>query len=58
LISETLTVGYSLWKNVVTRGEFRWDHSLSGDRPYGGTVAGSPSEKNAVSVALNIIYQF
>jgi hypothetical protein len=58
LISETFTAGYSLWKNVITRGEFRWDHSLSADRPFGGTVAGSPSNKNAVSVALNIIYQF
>jgi hypothetical protein len=58
LISETFTAGYALWKNVITRGEFRWDHSLTGDRPYGGTSPGSPSDKNAVSVALNIIYQF
>ena len=58
LISETLTVGYSLWKNVVTRGEFRWDHSLTGDQPFGGTVSGEPSDKNAVSVALNVIYMF
>ena len=58
LFSETFTVGYSLWKNVITRGEFRWDHSCSGDRPYGGTVSGEPANKNAVSVALNIIYQF
>lgn len=58
LISETFTVGYSLWKNVVSRAEFRWDHSLSGDRPFGGTVAGEPSNKNAVSLALNIIYVF
>lgn len=58
LISETFTVGYSLWKNVVTRGEFRWDHSLTSDRPFGGTVAGEPVNKNAVSLALNIIYLF
>jgi hypothetical protein len=58
LFSETFTVGYALWKNVITRGEFRWDHSLTGDRPYGGTIAGDPVNKNAVSVAMNIIYVF
>ena len=58
LFSDTFTVGYSLWKNVVTRGEFRWDHSCSGDHPFGGTVPGEPLNKNAVSLALNIIYQF
>ncbi len=58
LLSETLTVGYSLYKNVVTRGEFRWDHSCSADKPFGGTTVGDPSDKNAVSVALNIIYLF
>jgi hypothetical protein len=58
LISETFTAGYALWKNVITRGEFRWDHSLSGDKPFGGTLAGEPANKNAVSIALNIIYQF
>ena len=58
LFSDTVTVGYSLWKNVITRGEFRWDHSCSADKPFGGTVVGDPSDKNAVSVALNIIYLF
>jgi hypothetical protein len=58
LISETLTVGYSLWKNVLTRAEFRWDHSLTADRPFGGTVSGEPINKNAVSLAFNIVYMF
>jgi len=58
LISETLTMDYSLWDNVVSRVEFRWDHSLTSERPFGGTVAGAPINKNAVSVALNLIYKF
>jgi hypothetical protein len=58
LFAYTLTVDYSLWANVISRAEFRWDTSLTGDRPYGGTVAGMPSDKNAVSLAFNLIYQF
>jgi hypothetical protein len=58
LISYTATLDYSLWKSVVSRVEFRWDHCLSADAPFGGTVAGTPSDKNAMSVNLNIIYQF
>ncbi len=58
-VSETFTVGYALWKNVITRAEFRWDHTLAAGRPFGGTVAApAPNEKNAISLALNVIYQF
>jgi hypothetical protein len=53
LLATTLTLDYSLWENVVTRAEFRWDHSLSGDRPYG-----NGNEKNAATLAANIVYQF
>ncbi len=56
--SLTVTGDYSLWKNVDSRVEFRWDRALDGTRPFGGTVAGDPRDKNAVSLALNIIYMF
>jgi hypothetical protein len=59
--SLTVTADYSLWKNVVSRAEFRWDRSFDGTRPYGGTATGegaNPDQKNAVSLALNIIYLF
>jgi hypothetical protein len=56
--SLTVTADYSLWKNVVSRVEFRWDRSFDGTRPYGGTVAGFPRDKNAASLALNIVYIF
>jgi hypothetical protein len=55
LLSNTFTVDYSLWDNVITRAEFRWDHSLTGDRPYGGE---DNPMKNAYILAANIIYKF
>ncbi len=55
LLSNTLTVDYSLWANVITRAEVRWDHSLAGDKIYG--LAANP-DNNAVTVAANIIYKF
>ena len=57
LLGLTGTIDYSLWKNVVSRLEVRWDHSLNGDRPYGGSAT-PPSQKNEVTVAANIIYKF
>jgi hypothetical protein len=55
----TETVQYDLWKNVISRLEFRWDHSASGADAYGGTSADSaPSLKNAFLVAANFIYKF
>jgi hypothetical protein len=56
--SLTVTGDYSLWKNVISRLELRWDHSFDGTTPYGGTVSGEPKNENAVSLALNVIYQF
>jgi hypothetical protein len=54
--SLTVTGDYALWKNVVSRVEFRWDHSFDGTGPYGGKFV--PHDANAVSLALNIIYVF
>ncbi len=58
LFSATLTTEYALWKNVLSRAELRWDHSLTGEKIYGGTVAGTPRDKNAVSLTGNIVYMF
>jgi hypothetical protein len=66
LMSLTQTLDYSLWKNVVSRVEFRWDHCLTADHPFGGTVAldsstgtaGNGSKANAETLTLNIIYLF
>lgn len=61
--SATLTADYSLWKNVVSRAEVRWD-SLENSRLYGTPAAGSSvpfvagDEKNLITLALNVIYVF
>lgn len=58
----TLTADYALWDNVITRGEVRWDHDLNGNKVFGGSgvpgVTGDDPDVNALSVALNVIYQF
>jgi hypothetical protein len=58
----TLTADYALWANVISRLEFRWDRSLSGDRPYGGDLVlgagAAPDQRNALTAALNVIYKF
>src|SRR2546423_3802559 len=33
----TGTVQYDLWKNVISRVEVRWDHSMTGQTPWGST---------------------
>ena len=55
---------YDLWKNVLSRIEFRWDHAADGSEAYGGTpVAGSTgpvpgTKKNSYILLANITYKF
>ena len=58
LLGITGTIDYSLWANVISRLEVRWDHSLTSDRPFGGTADEPGGQKNVVTVAANIIYKF
>jgi Putative beta-barrel porin-2, OmpL-like. bbp2 len=66
VLALTGTVQYDLWKNVISRLEIRWDHSLTGGDLYGGTIPGNPNsaanrfegQMNAVMVAANLIYKF
>jgi hypothetical protein len=58
ILATTLTARYDLWANVLSRLEFRWDHSLSGNDLFGGTVPGQPNSQNAWMLAANLIYQF
>jgi len=50
----TLTADYSLWANVITRGEVRWDHNLGGDPIYNGIDA----DRDIVTLTANIVYKF
>jgi len=64
----TATVQYALWANVLTRLEFRWDHSNSGSYGYtsnagaGGTTPGETgtanTQENAFLLAVQAIYTF
>jgi hypothetical protein len=59
LFSLTLTADYSLWANVVSRLEFRWDECLTNDKPFGGTFQNqTPDAKEDFALILNIIYMF
>ena len=57
----TATVQYNLWANVMTRGEFRWDHVAHGNL-FGDSSSVGPTTPGFRSddflLALNIIYQF
>ena len=46
------TISYQLWKNVLTRLEFRLDHDTTGSDFYGN------GEDNAILIAANILYKF
>jgi len=50
--SGTLTAQYDLWKNVISRAEFRWDHAEF-NRPFGNV-----NRENAFLLAANVIYRF
>jgi hypothetical protein len=53
----TLTTQYQLWENVLSRVEFRWDHSQIA-KAYDATPQGNVAHQNAYMLALNLIYQF
>jgi hypothetical protein len=55
----TGTLQYDLWKNVLTRLEFRWDHAAAGADAFGGSTAGAaPNARNAYMLAANVAYRF
>jgi len=66
----TLTAQYQLWANVLSRVEFRWDHSgpqngfpinagAYDSSPIGSNYNGGAAiHNNAFLLALNLIYQF
>lgn len=57
LIEFTATAQYDLWKNVLSRVEFRWDHSASSTPTFGGGPT-SGLRDNAYMLAANVIYKF
>jgi hypothetical protein len=59
IYAATVTAQYDLWKNVLSRVEFRWDHVEHGDA-FGAAdpTTGAPTRSNAFMLAANIIYKF
>jgi len=63
LFGLTATLQYDLWKNVISRLEFIWDHQ-AGDNDmtgFGGRLEDgetSGSLRNRYTLALNLIYKF
>jgi hypothetical protein len=62
----TLTAQYDLWKNVLSRVEFRWDHQAGeaaagtgGTPAFGGVTAGGGGTLyNSYELLANIVYKF
>ena len=59
VVDLTATLQYDLWANVLSRLEFRWDHSASGSPAYGGTSPGDfPTRQNSFILVADIAYKF
>ncbi len=58
VVEATATLQYDLWKNVLSRVEFRWDHSADGSDAYGGTIPGEPTLKNSYILLASLAYKF
>jgi len=61
IFATTATLQYDLWKNVLSRLEFRWDHAADGANAYGGDL-GDPdataTKKNSYILMANFVYKF
>jgi hypothetical protein len=60
IYAATATAQYDLWKNVISRVEFRWDHGDNGAffGANSNSSTGGPSRRNAYMLAAQVIYKF
>lgn len=60
ILEATVTLQYDLWKNVLSRLEFRWDHAADGAGPmFGGTLTSpAPNKVNNYMLVANVVYKF
>jgi len=56
ILTTTVTLDYSLWENVLSRLEYRWDHAASGRVAGAGPFGGG--RVNANQVIANVVYKF
>jgi hypothetical protein len=57
VFASTVTVQYDLWKNVLSRVEFRWDHAADSSDPYGGKTTAGGKDNSYILIA-NVAYKF
>jgi len=58
VLALTGTVDYSLWQNVISRLEVRWDHAADASKAFGGTVPGTGVKHNDIMLAADLVYKF
>jgi hypothetical protein len=58
VVEATATLQYDLWKSVLSRVEFRWDHAADGSLAYSGTEFGEPTRSNAYMLLASVAYKF
>ena len=68
MLALTGTIQYDLWKNVISRLEFRWDHALDGSEAFGGNgpsvfagngeTISTGNRKNSYILVANFSYKF
>jgi hypothetical protein len=61
VVAVTTTVQYDLWKSVMSRLEFRWDHAADGSAPYGGdpgNVVTAGTKKDSFILLADFSYKF
>ena len=58
VVEGTVTLQYDLWKNVLSRIEFRADHTANDTLAYGGTELGDPTKKGNYILLASFAYKF
>jgi len=58
VVEATATLQYDLWKNVLSRVEFRWDHAADDSNAYGGEEVGFGTRSNAYMLMASFAYKF
>ncbi len=59
IFSLTATAQYDIWKNVLSRAEFRWDHQADGSPDsFGGVGPVVGTLRNSYELIASIVYKF
>jgi type II secretory pathway pseudopilin PulG len=56
--SETLTVAFNIWDNLLTRAEYRYDHVVNGAVFAPGAAVGSATYQDQNEISLEAVYSF